>query len=136
MNNLRNIRKARGYSVNQLSKKTGLPLRTIEDWDLEKRLITSYHRIKLLAEVLECSMDDLMTKEEKCVYDGNKSVICLTQKENGVHIEVFIGEFQDGDYYGNAAFETIIPRKKALELLSYMKDHEDIKPFFAELEHK
>ena len=131
MNNLKNIRKAKGYTVKQLSELSGLPIRTIEDWEHERRQIVYYHRIKLLADVLECGMGELMTKEEKCVYDGHKSVMALSQKEDGVHINVYD---LDGDC--EILFETIIPREKALELLQYMKDHEEVKEYLAELTHK
>ena len=83
MNNLRNIRKKRGISLKQLHEMTGIPFRTLEDWDGEKRQIQAYHRIKMLAKVLKCDMDDLMVKEEECLYDGEEAVICMIQEENG-----------------------------------------------------
>ena len=129
MNNLRNIRKQRGYTIKQLHEKTGIPVRTIEDWEAEKRQIQFYHRIKLLASVLECSVDELMCKEEKCLYGGTHACIGLIQEEDGVHIEVFNQE-EDEDCYCQTLFKAIIEREKALELLKYMKKNKDIKPFF------
>lgn len=128
MNNLRNLRKARGLSIAKLHELTGIPVRSLEDWDAEKRLLQSYHRIKALSEVLDCDMDALMTKEEDCVFEGIQAVIFLSQEEAGVKIAIC----DDEDL--NLIFKTIIPRKKALELLKYMKDHEgtDIKTFLSE----
>ena len=128
MNNLRNLRKARGLSIAKLHELTGIPVRSLEDWDAEKRLLQSYHRIKALSEVLDCDMDNLMTKEEKCVFEGIQAVIWLTQEETGVKIEILDAENL------NQIFKTIVTREKALELLKYMKDHEgtDIKMFLSE----
>lgn len=128
MNNLRNLRKQMGFSIAKLHELTGIPVRSLEDWDAEKRLLQSYHRIKALSEVLKCDMDALMTKEEECVFEGIQAVIWLTQEETGVKIEILDAENL------NQIFKTIVTREKALELLKYMKDHEgaDIKPFLSE----
>lgn len=123
MNNLRNLRKAAGYTIKQLHELTGIPVRSLEDWDAEKRQIQSYHRIKALSAVLRCDMDNLMTKTEKCLYGANNAEICLVQEEDGVHIMVFI---DDGSL--DAIFSTTIPREEALELLNLIKDGKDLKP--------
>lgn len=124
MNNLRNLRKKAGYTIKQLHELTGIPVRSLEDWDAEKRQIQAYHRIKLLAAVLKCGMDELMTKEEKCLYGANKAVICLIQEESGVEILIFI---DDGSL--DAIFSATIPREEALELLNLIKDGKDLKPY-------
>lgn len=126
MNNLRNLRKKKGLSLKELHRITGYPLRSLEDWDMEKRQITAYHRIKRLSEVLECSVDELMVKEEKCLYKGNICVVALFQEEDGVHIEIF----DDDNFYAVAS--AIIPREKALELLKKIKKKEDIAQYFEE----
>ena len=122
MNNLRNIRKKKGYSLSQLHEMTGIPLRSLEDWDAEKRQIQAYHRIKLLAKVLECDMDDLMTKEEDCIHDGKEAHVIMIQEETGVHVLVTDDDFE-------IFHDTIISREEALELLKHIKDGKDIKPF-------
>ena len=127
MNNLRNLRKEAGYTIKQLHDLTGIPVRSLEDWDAEKRQIQSYHRIKALAAVLRCGMDDLMTKTEKCLYGANKADIYLVQEEDGVHIMVFI---DDGSL--DAIYSGVITREKALKLLGYIKDGKDIKQYLAE----
>lgn len=126
MNNLKNLRKKRGYSIKQLHEMTGIPVRSLEDWDAEKRQIQAYHRIKALSEVLNCDMDDLMTKEEKCLYDGKNALICLVQVETGVNISVYL---KGVPCNAAAAYDTIIPRESALELLGQIKNGNDIKNF-------
>ena len=122
MNNLKNLRKEKGYSLRQLNEMTGIPFRTLEDWDNEKRQIQAYHRIKALSAVLECDMDDLMTKAETCLYGANRAVIYLVQEEDGVRITVFT----DSD---EPTAEHILPREDALELLNWIKKNYDVKEY-------
>lgn len=121
MNNLRNIRRKQNISIKQLHEMTGFPIRTLEDWDAEKRQIQSYHRVKLLARVLKCDMDSLMTKEEKCLFGGKKAVISLVQEEDGVHIYIFDSEFLE------ELHTTTMDREKALKLLKDLKKNPEIK---------
>lgn len=127
MNNLRNLRKAAGYTIKQLHELTGIPVRSLEDWDAEKRQIQSYHRIKALSAVLRCDMDNLMTKEEKCLYGDARAVICLIQEEDGVYIEILDAE-EEGFLACPTLFKDTIPREEALELLNLIKDGKDLKP--------
>ena len=130
MNNLRNIRKRMGLSLAELHRITGYPLRSLEEWDSNNRQITSYHRIKRLSSVLKCDMDDLMTLEEKCKFGGKSALICLSQDEDGVHVDVYE---KDGDM--NIIYSTIITRDNALKLLKHMKTHWDVQSFLAECTH-
>lgn len=125
MNNLRNLRKKKGISLNELAELTGIPFRTLQDWDGEKRQIQAYHRIKILAKVLDCDMDAVMEKEEKCIYDGMEAVCVLVQWEDGVHIYLM----KDDDFYTEIARDIIMPREDALELLDQIKNRKDIKSF-------
>lgn len=127
MNDLRNLRKEAGYTIKRLHELTGIPVRTLEDWDSEKRQIQSYHRIKALARVFGCNTDDLMTKVEKCLYGANRARICLVQEEDGVHINITM---DDESTY--AIYSGVITREKALELLNLIKDGKDIKQYIAE----
>ena len=127
MNNLRNLRKAKGLTIPKLSELTGIPVRTIEDYESEKSQITYYHRLNAFCRALDCDMDLLMTKEEKCVYGGKNSVMCLIQREDSV---VSIEIVEDEEL--NLLFKTMVLREKALELLKYMKEHKEVKSFFAE----
>ena len=127
MNNLRNLRKKKGYSIRQLHEMTGIPQRSLEEWDGEKRQIQAYHRIKRLAAVLGCTTDNLMTKEEKCLYGDARAVICLVQEEDGVCVDVYTND----DMVLLVHYATI-PREKALALLDHIKANKDVKQFFAE----
>lgn len=127
MNNLRNLRKKRGLTIKKLHELTGYPVRSLEDWDANRKPIQVYHRIRKLAEVLKCSMDEFMTYEEKCIYHGEEAFFILFQEEEGVRIEVYWDDDID------AALTAIITRENALKLLQFRKDNEDICPFLAEI---
>lgn len=123
MNNLRNLRRKAGLSLAQIAEKTEIPIRTLEMWDSNKRIPQAYHRIKVLSELLYCDMDDFMTYEENCVYEGKKVAICLTTVEKDTLLRVF-----DEDIMENVISENIT-RDNALELVEYLKTNKDITDF-------
>lgn len=123
MNNLRNLRRKAGLSLAQIAKQTDIPIRTLEMWDSNKRIPQAYHRIKVLSELLDCDMDDFMTYEENCVYEGKKVAICLTTVEKDTLLRVF-----DEDIMENVISENIT-RDSALELVEYLKTNKDITDF-------
>lgn len=123
MNNLRNLRRKAGLSLAQIAEKTEIPIRTLEMWDSNKRIPQAYHRIKVLSELLDCDMDDFMTYEENCVYEGKKVAICLTTVEKDTLLRVF-----DEDIMENVISENIT-RDSALELVEYLKTNKDITDF-------
>lgn len=123
MNNLRNLRRKAGLSLAQIAEKTEIPIRTLEMWDSNKRIPQAYHRIKVLSELLDCDMDDFMTYEENCVYEGKKVAICLTTVEKDTLLRVF-----DDDIMENVISENIT-RDSALELVEYLKTNKDITDF-------
>lgn len=132
MNNLRNLRKKRGLTIKNLHDLTGYPVRSLEDWDANRKPIQVYHRIKKLSEVLECSMDEFMTHEEKCIYHGEASIFTLFQEEEGVRIQVFVEEDTELPFMYTVV-NAIITRDNALQLIKYRKGNEDIWPFLAEI---
>lgn len=119
MNNLRNLRKAKGLSLAELHRMTGYPLRTLEDWDSERKIISSYHRIKRLSEILGVTMDEFMTKQEKCVFGGENAYISFVQEEGGVNITILNEHIE-------VVFYETVPREKALDLLKFLKTNKDI----------
>lgn len=127
MNNLRNIRKRKGISLKQLHEMTGIPFRTLEDWDGEKRQIQSYHRVKMLAGALDSSMDDLMTKEEECLLNGEASFCILVQWEDGVHVTM---ADEDG-FLIEEMKDIVMPREDALDLLKHIKEHKEVSNFLS-----
>ena len=128
MNNLKNLRSKRELSIKALSNLTGIPSRTLEDWESEKRQIRDYHRMKFLAKFFGVTVDELMMKEEKCVYDGNNAITTLIQEADGVHITI-----SSCDENQRTLYLVTIEREKALALLKYLKNNAEVKPFFDEL---
>ena len=124
MNNIRNLRKAKGLTIPKLSELTCIPVRTIEDYESEKSQIAYYHRLKAFCKALDCDIDNLMTKEEKCVYDGISAVIWLTQMEDGVCIDILDEEEL------NLLDKRTTSRANALLLLQHIKENKDVKQFF------
>lgn len=62
-NVLKSVRKEKGFSVRELSSKSGVPRRTIENWErLGMGHATIGSAVKV-AKALGCTLDDL-TKEE------------------------------------------------------------------------
>ena len=125
MNNLRNLRKKRGLSIKKLHELTGFPVRTLEDWDANKKPIQAYHRIKNLSEVLECSMDEFMTWKEECLWQNNKVYVTMFQEEAGVRFKITL--IEDSKY----DLAAVISRETALEFLKYLKEtkSKEIYPF-------
>ena len=130
MNNIKNLRNKKGLSANELSKKTGIPKRTIEDWEDERRQIQYYHRMKMLCDVLECDIDELMTKEEKATYQEEYVIVYFNQEEQGVLVTLL----EDSDDFEDM-FQVYMPRENALELLNIIKEDKDIAEFLGPYKH-
>lgn len=124
MNSLRKRRKALGLSIPEIHRRTGIPLRTLEDWDVEKRVPNSYYRIRVLSKLLECSEEEFMTKEEECMYNSKPADVALIQEDKDVRIYIIA----DDDV--NIKYEGTISRAMALELLDYLKKSQEITLFF------
>lgn len=65
MNNIKALRKAREMTQKELSLKSGVPLRTIEDWEGNRRPPTNVYQLHKIAIVLECTIEDLLIFEEE-----------------------------------------------------------------------
>jgi transcriptional regulator with XRE-family HTH domain len=122
MNNLRNIRRKKGLSLAEIAKQTEIPLRTLEMWDSNKRIPQSYHRIKELAVLLECTMDDIMTYKEDCVYEGKEVHVDLSTAERDTFFVVYDDAYND-------IISEYITRDSAMDLLEQMKKDKDITDF-------
>lgn len=123
MNNLRNLRKKRGLSLKDIHDITGYPVRTLEDWDANKKPIQAFHRIKKLAEVLKCDIDDLMIFEQACTYNGEERIICMIQEEDGIHVSIFDEESE------RVAFN-IVSREETLAILKLLKNNREVSEAF------
>lgn len=63
-NNIRKLRKLRGgMSLLQLSKDSGVPYSTLNDWENGKRIPRDVYQLKKLADALEVKIEDLIIWE-------------------------------------------------------------------------
>lgn len=114
MNNLRNLRKEKGLTLPEIHRMTGIPLRSLEEYDANRIIISHYHRIKELSKVIGCTMDELMKFREKCIYDGKETDICMFDSEDGVSV-IIVG-----------VKKWTVTRKKSMEILQRIKKKADI----------
>lgn len=63
MNKIREIRERVGISRTELSKRSGVPLRTIENWELEQRRPTDARQLQKIAKELGVIIEDLIDYE-------------------------------------------------------------------------
>lgn len=59
VNNIRNIREERGLSRAELSRLSGVPLRTLENWENKVRTPHDIEQLKKIADVLNVTIDEL-----------------------------------------------------------------------------
>lgn len=57
-------RTAAGMSRSELARQSGVPLRTLEDWEHRKYIPTNVYQLAKVAKVLSCHIEDLITLEE------------------------------------------------------------------------
>lgn len=58
-----NILKQKGMSRLELSRQSGVPARTLEDWAMRKRESPDVYQLLKVARVLDCSIEDLLEPE-------------------------------------------------------------------------
>lgn len=73
------IRKEKGMSRKELSDKSGVPYRTIDNWEKRVNKLETVAILKKVADALECKIDDLWEDEEEAG--------CFFVKIDGVRIE-------------------------------------------------
>ena len=64
MNNVRKIREEKSINRAQLSRTSGVPLRTIEDWEAGKSIPTNVYQLLKVSKVLGCNIEDLICPED------------------------------------------------------------------------
>ena len=66
MNNIKQLRQNLNMSRVELSKQSGVPARTIDDWENGRRKPRDVYQLKKIADVLGCYIEDLINwdKEE------------------------------------------------------------------------
>lgn len=64
MNKIEARRQAAGLSIAELSRQSGVPYRTVQDWCSGARPATNAYRIRAAARVMGCHIEDLLEDEE------------------------------------------------------------------------
>ena len=64
MNNIKQLRQNLDMSRAELSKQSGVPARTIDDWENNRRKPRDVYQLKKIADVLGCYIEDLIEEEE------------------------------------------------------------------------
>ncbi len=57
--NLKQLRKSKGFTQKSLAEKMNLPTQTITNWEQGKTQ-TSFETLEILTTILDCSYDDLL----------------------------------------------------------------------------
>ena len=60
MNHIKSIRQLKELSRAELSRRSGVPARTIDDWENERRAPRDVYQLKKIADVLDVSIEDLI----------------------------------------------------------------------------
>lgn len=113
---LREIRKKKKMTVNELSKKTGIPKRTIED--IEKRGDCKVSAAIKLADALEVSLDELCKNLPGYYagFDKEKCILYEAKIKNGI-LKTRIWDCCKGKYeYQKTEGEKQVVLQKAKEL--------------------
>lgn len=63
MNNIKQLRQNLSMSRAELSKQSGVPARTIDDWENGRRKPRDVYQLKKIADVLGCYIEDLIEEE-------------------------------------------------------------------------
>lgn len=67
-NKIRDLRLAAGMTQQALAEKSGIPYRTIQNWEEGARKPSDLRKLRKVAVALDCSLDDLLpadtTKDE------------------------------------------------------------------------
>lgn len=122
MNNIKNIRESRGVSRSELHRLTGIPVRTLEDLEFNKIITVKYHRLKKIAEVLNCTVDDLMVRKENAVLHNKDVSIELELVEEGTLLTIY-------NDTGHLLSNDIVTNDCGNALVNHLKNDPDISDF-------
>jgi DNA-binding transcriptional regulator YiaG len=62
-NNIAELREKSGLSRAELSRRSGVPLRTLEDWDSGRNIPRDVYQLYKVAKVLNCRIEDLIIED-------------------------------------------------------------------------
>ena len=60
MNNIKALRQSKNMTRKALSDKSGVPARTIDDWENGRRIPRDVYQIKKIADALDVKIEDLI----------------------------------------------------------------------------
>lgn len=60
MNRIKELRESKNISRPELAKLSGVPKRTIDDWENERRIPRDVYQLKKVADVLQVKIEDLL----------------------------------------------------------------------------
>lgn len=63
MNNIRNLREERNMSRAELCRLSGVPLRTVQSWELNDRVPRDVYQLKRVADALNVKIEELIDWE-------------------------------------------------------------------------
>lgn len=63
MNRIENLRKNAELSTAELSRRSGVPRRTLDDWEHGRRKPRDVYQLKKVADALGCKIEDLIEWE-------------------------------------------------------------------------
>lgn len=61
---LQRMREEQGYSRAAFARATGIPLRTLEDWDAQRYAPTNVYQLLKAARVLGCHIEDIIEDKD------------------------------------------------------------------------
>ncbi|MDO4495893.1 MAG: helix-turn-helix transcriptional regulator [Clostridiaceae bacterium] len=64
MTKIQERRTAAGISRSELSRKSGVPLRTLEEWEAERRIPRDVYQLAKVAKALNCKIEDLIVLDD------------------------------------------------------------------------
>ncbi len=64
MSKITEKRIAAGMSRSELSRQSGVPLRTLEEWEAGRRIPRDVYQLAKVARVLKCKIEDLIILED------------------------------------------------------------------------
>lgn len=60
MNRIKELREQKHISRAELSRRSGVPVRTIDDWENDRRKARDIYQLKKIADVLEVNIEQLI----------------------------------------------------------------------------
>lgn len=64
MTKIEERRKATGMSRSELARQSGVPLRTLEEWESGRRIPRDVYQLAKVAKALNCLIEDLIVLDE------------------------------------------------------------------------